>query len=158
MELQGDHHFAAPPEVVWQQLMDPTALRATIPGCEDLTEVGPDSYDMTVKVGISAIRGTYTGNVTMREPQAPSQYRLKAGGGGKGGNVVGDATIRLVPDGDGTVLTYVADVQARGPIARLGSRLVGSAAKMMAGRFFKALDQYIEQQPIEQQGTPAQES
>ena len=69
----------------------------------------------------------------------------------------GDATIRLVPDGDGTVLTYVADVQARGPIARLGSRLVGSAAKMMAGRFFKALDQHIEQQQTEQQETPVQE-
>lgn len=157
MQIQGDHHFAAPPDLVWQQLMDPDALRATIPGCEKFTTVGPDSYDMIVKVGISAIRGTYTGNVTMRDPQAPSQYRLKAGGGGKAGKVEGDATIRLVPDGDGTVLTYVADVQARGPIARLGSRLVGSAAKMMAGRFFKALDQHIEQQQTEQQGTPVQE-
>ena len=144
MELQGNHRFAAPPDVVWRELMDPVALRASIPGCEELTPVGPDSYDMTVKVGISAIRGTYSGNVTMQDPEMPTRYRLKAGGGGKGGNVEGDATISLAPDGDGTALTYVADVQARGPIARLGSRLVGSAAKMMAGRFFKALDEYIE--------------
>ena len=146
MELSGDHRFAAPPDVVWKQLMDPDALRATIPGCEDLSEVGPDSYDMTVKVGISAIRGTYSGNVTMREPEEPTRYRLRATGGGKGGNVTGDATISLAPDGDGTALTYVAEGQARGPIARLGSRLVGSAAKMMAGRFFKAMDGHIEAQ------------
>ena len=71
MQIQGDHHFAAPPDLVWQQLMDPDALRATIPGCEKFTTVGPDSYDMIVKVGISAIRGTYTGNVTMREIRNP---------------------------------------------------------------------------------------
>jgi len=153
MELQGEHRFAAPPEIVWQQLMDPEALRATIPGCEEFTAVGPDSYDMTVKVGISAIRGTYSGNVTMRDPQMSTQYQLKAGGGGKGGNVEGDATIRLAPDGEGTALTYVADVQARGPIARLGSRLVGSAAKMMAGRFFTALDQHIEKQHLAPQAS-----
>ena len=145
MQIKGEHRFAASRDVVWQQLMDPDALRATIPGCEEFTEVGPDAYDMTVKVGISAIRGTYSGNVTMRDPEPPERYRLKASGGGKGGVVEGDATITLAADGDGTALAYVADVRARGPIARLGSRLVGSAAKMMAGRFFRALDQHITQ-------------
>ena len=143
MELQGDHRFAAPPEKVWRNLMDPEALQQTIPGCENLSQAGIDSYDMTVKLGISAIRGTYAGNVTMSEADAPTSYRLNASGGGKGGNVEGDARITLTPDGDGTALHYRADVRARGPIARLGNRLIVSAAKMMAGRFFKAMDQHI---------------
>ena len=145
MEVHGEHRFAAPPDIVWLKLMDPDALRQTIPGCEELSQVGPDSYDMTVKLGISAIRGTYAGNVTMRDAEASSSYRLNATGGGKGGSVEGDAQITLTPDGDGTALRYVADVRARGPIARLGSRLVVSAAKMMAGRFFKAMDEHIQE-------------
>jgi carbon monoxide dehydrogenase subunit G len=143
VDLEGEYRFSAPREQVWAMLQDPEVLRAAIPGCEELTEVGPDSYDMTVKLGIAAIRGTYQGNVTMSEPKPMESYRLKASGSGKGGSVDGDATISLAEDGDGTLLTYAADVKARGAVARVGGRLVRSAAKMMAGRFFDAVSEQI---------------
>ncbi len=146
MELNGEYRFSAPRSVVWKMLMDPQALKAAIPGCQALDEVGPDSYDMTVKIGISAIRGTYSGNVTMSDPQPESTYQLVAQGSGRPGSVVGRATITLSEDGDETQLRYEADVKATGPIARLGSRLIGGAAKMMAGRFFKAMDEHIREQ------------
>ncbi len=67
MDLEGEYRFNAPREQVWAMLQDPEVLRAAIPGCEALNKVGPDSYDMTVKLGIAAIRGTYKGNVTMSD-------------------------------------------------------------------------------------------
>ncbi|MEE9277584.1 MAG: carbon monoxide dehydrogenase subunit G, partial [Dehalococcoidia bacterium] len=139
----GEHRFPAARSLVWEKLLDPETLRTSIPGCEDLKEVGPDSYDMTVTIGISAIRGTYSGNVTMADAEPEETYRLVAKGSGRAGSVNGSAQIRLADDGDGTLLTYEADLKATGPIARLGGRLVGSAAKMMVGRFFKAMDQHI---------------
>jgi hypothetical protein len=126
-------------------LHDPEVLRKAIPGCESLVEVAPGSYDMTVKLGIAAIRGVYQGNVTMSDAKPIESYQLMARGSGKGGSVDGAATLSLAEDGAGTLLTYQADVKARGAVARVGGRLVRSAAKMMAGRFFDAVDAQIAQ-------------
>ncbi|MEE9277215.1 MAG: SRPBCC domain-containing protein, partial [Dehalococcoidia bacterium] len=46
MEIRGEHRFPAARSLVWEKLLDPETLRTSIPGCEDLKEVGPDSYDM----------------------------------------------------------------------------------------------------------------
>jgi uncharacterized protein len=120
--------------------MDPEMLRIAIPGCEQLTATADAAYALRVKVGISAIRGTYDGSVRMSEAQPEHSYRLVASGAGMGGGAEGDAVITLVEDGDGTVVRYQADVKARGAIARLGSRLVAGAARMMAERFFESFE------------------
>ena len=68
MDISGEHRFAAPRTAVWQALLDPKALQASMPGCEKFEEVGPRSYDLTIKVGIAAIKGTYSGNVKVADP------------------------------------------------------------------------------------------
>jgi len=55
MEISGDHRFAAPREAVYRALLDPKALQASMPGCEKFVEVAPQSYDLTIRVGIAAI-------------------------------------------------------------------------------------------------------
>ena len=60
--------------------------------------------------------------------------------------MTGEATITLRDDGPDTLVSYAAEVRAQGVIARLGSRLLGGAAKMLAGRFFEALDEQLGRQ------------
>ncbi len=145
MEVKGEHRFGAPRSSVWKLLHDPVALERAIPGCQRFEEVGPNSYDVTVRVPIAAVRGTYQGNVTLSDPQPERAYRLLASGGGRPGRVTGEATITLRDDGPDTFVTYVAEVRAQGVIARLGSRLLGGAARMLAGRFFEAMDEQLEE-------------
>ena len=145
MEVKGEHRFGAPRSAVWTLLHDPVALQRAIPGCERFEEVGPDSYDVTVRVPIAAVRGTYQGNVTLSDVEPEHAYRLLASGGGRPGRVTGEATITLRDDGPDTLVTYVAEVRAQGVIARLGSRLLGGAARMLAGRFFEAMDERLEE-------------
>jgi carbon monoxide dehydrogenase subunit G len=104
MEISGEHRFAAPRQAVWQALLDPKALQASMPGCEKFQEVGEKSYDLTIKVGIAAIKGTYSGNVTVAEPLENESYRLLVHGSGKPGNVQGDAKLMLSDDGSGTLV------------------------------------------------------
>jgi carbon monoxide dehydrogenase subunit G len=144
MEISGEHRFAAPRQAVWQALLDPKALQASMPGCEKFQEVGEKSYDLTIKVGIAAIKGTYSGNVTVAEPLENESYRLLVHGSGKPGNVQGDAKLMLSDDGSGTLVKYLGDVKAQGAIARLGSRLLGGAAKLMIGQFMKAMEKQVE--------------
>ena len=146
MEISGEHRFQAPRTVVWEALLDPQALKASMPGCERLEPTGPETYDITIKVGIAAIKGTYSGNVKVTDRKPEDSYRLVVGGSGKPGSVQGDATMTLTDDGDGrTLVRYTGDVKAQGAIARLGSRLLGGAAKLMIGQFFKGMEKQVEQ-------------
>ena len=144
MEVSGEHRFSAPREAVWQALLDPEALQASMPGCEKFEEVGERSYDLTIRVGIAAIKGTYNGNVKVADPLERESYRLVVNGSGKPGSVQGDAKMVLSDDGAGTLVRYTGEVKAQGAIARLGSRLLGGTAKLMIGQFMKAMEKQVE--------------
>ena len=42
MDVSGTHTFAAPRERVWSVLLDPTALRASLPSTKEFRQVGDD--------------------------------------------------------------------------------------------------------------------
>ena len=65
-------------------------------------------------------------------------------GSGKPGSVQGDAKLVLSDDGAGTLVKYTGEVKAQGAIARLGSRLLAGAAKLMIGQFMKAMEKQVE--------------
>ena len=145
MEISGEHRFQPPRGVVWEALLDPAALQASMPGCERFEPTGPETYDITIKVGIAAIKGTYSGTVKVTDRNPQDSYRLVVGGSGKPGSVQGEATMVLSDDGTGTLVRYTGEVKAQGAIARLGSRLLAGTAKLMIGQFFKAMEKQVEQ-------------
>jgi carbon monoxide dehydrogenase subunit G len=144
LEISGDHQFKAPRELVWEALLDPAALQASMPGCEKFEAASPETYDITIKVGIASIKGTYRGTVKVTDVNAQDSYRLVVNGSGKPGSVQGDAVLSLSEADGGTLVTYKADVKAQGAIARMGSRLLGGAAKLMVGQFMKAMEKQVE--------------
>ena len=148
VEIAGEHRFPAPRDVVWEAMLDPAALQASMPGCERFVEVGPDSYDLTIKVGMAAIKGTYSGNVKLADVNPKDSYRLVVTGSGKPGSVQGEATMVLSEDGSGTLVRYTGEVKAQGAIARLGSRLLGGAAKLMIGQFFKGMEKQVQNRVV----------
>jgi carbon monoxide dehydrogenase subunit G len=143
MEISGEHRFNAPRATVWEAMLDPAALKQSMPGCERMVETGPDAYDITIKVGIAAIKGTYTGTVKVANQHPQDSYQLVVTGGGKPGSVQGEATMSLIAEGDGTLVRYTGDVKAQGAIARLGSRLLAGTAKLMIGQFMKGMEKQV---------------
>ena len=57
-EGQRIRHPERPARAVWAALNDPAVLVRTIPGCQQLEEVGPDAYRMTLTAGVASIKGT----------------------------------------------------------------------------------------------------
>lgn len=123
--------------------MDPTAIASCIPGCERLDPDGADRYKAVINIAMAAITGNYEGMVVISDKVEPSSYKLSVEGQGRPGFVKGDATITLreqpAESGGGTIVDVKGTVQTGGTIARLGQRLIGSAAKMMQDRFFACL-------------------
>ena len=139
MDITGSYNFPAPPERVWDVLMDPAVISSCIPGCDRFEPEGEDRYKVTLTVGLAAITGTYEGTVVIAEREPHSSYRLLVEGQGKPGFVKGDVVIALRTDGAGTAIDVRGTVQTGGPIARVGQRLIGSVSKMMQDRFFACL-------------------
>jgi|SRR5579863_3022521 len=138
MKLEGTYSIPAPREKVWRHLLNPETLARSLPGCEKL-EPNPDgSFSADLKVGIGPVRGTYHGRVEIVDPQPPESYRLKVEGKGAVGFVKGEGTLRLTEDGAGTVISYAGDAQVGGVIASVGQRLIESASRQIAGKFFEA--------------------
>jgi hypothetical protein len=144
MKITGSATLAADPQQVWDAFHDPAVLARCLPGCERLTEVGPDHYAMTVTAGVAAIKGTYDGEVSLRDPQHPGSFTMKASGAGAPGTVDADVVVRLSPSTTGgTDLTYDADASVGGVIGGVGQRMLAGVSKKMAGQFFTAVDQDI---------------
>jgi carbon monoxide dehydrogenase subunit G len=141
MKITGAVSLSAEPKQVWDAIHDPAVLARTLPGCESLTELGPNRYQMSITAGIAAVRGTYDGTVSLEDLEAPTSLRMRASGAGAPGTIEADVavTIEGCEDG-GTRVTYNADAEVGGPIGGVGQRMLSGVTKKMAGQFFAALD------------------
>jgi len=143
MKIDGSYTFNAPREKVWQTLLDPKIMAQCMPGCESMTEVAPDQYEATMKVGIASVKGSYKGKVAVKDKQEPSHYVLSGEGSGGPGFMRGDVVIDLAENNGQTVLKYSTDAQVGGIIASIGQRMINGVAKMMMEQFFKKMESFI---------------
>jgi carbon monoxide dehydrogenase subunit G len=141
MKITGAVSLSAEPKQVWDAIHDPAVLARTLPGCESLTGLGPNRYQMSITAGVAAVRGTYEGTVSLEDLEAPTSLRMRASGAGAPGTIEADVavTIEGCEDG-GTRVTYNADAEVGGPIGGVGQRMLSGVTKKMAGQFFAALD------------------
>ncbi|MCW2767392.1 MAG: carbon monoxide dehydrogenase subunit [Nocardioides sp.] len=137
MKIAGADTIPFPVARVWDALLDPQVLVATIPGCERLESTGENSYAMTVTAGVAAIKGTYAGSCSLSDLRAHESLVMKLQGAGAPGTV--DATVSVSFEdlgADGTRIAYEADAIVGGMVGGVGQRMLSSVSKRMAGEFF----------------------
>ena len=144
MKVTGSAVLHAPRERVWSALQDPAVLVRTIPGCQQLEQVGPDTYRATVMAGVASIKGTYSGDVRLTDQAEPDSFVLHASGAGAPGTVNADVRVTLADaDGGATRLDYAADAVVGGVIGGVRQRMIVGVAKKTAGEFFAAVDDVL---------------
>jgi carbon monoxide dehydrogenase subunit G len=124
---------------VFAALIDPQILRVVIPGCESLTETGPDEYAATLKIGAAGMKGTYNGKAAVRDKRQPDSLTLNFEGKGAPGFVRGAAAIVLSEEAQGTRIACDVDVVVGGLVAAVGSRLIEATARKLSEVFFGQL-------------------
>ena len=137
MDMTGEYRIEAPREVVWRGLNDPNVLKQCIPGCESIEKLSDTELTAKVALSIGPVKARFTGKVTLSDLDPPNGYKITGEGqGGVAGFGKGGATVTLTPDGNATILRYVATASVGGKIAQLGARLVDATAKKLADEFF----------------------
>jgi carbon monoxide dehydrogenase subunit G len=136
--LEERFEVAAPPEAVWEFLLDPTRLGPCIPGCTGAQAVDASTWrlSLTVKVGFLST----TQEVRLRIAEAEPPRRLVSEGRGEdprlGSQVDVRSTIELVPVGPGaTAVAYRSEIRVLGRLGSVGDAVMRAKARELAGQF-----------------------
>lgn len=143
--IEGEERIEAPMQKVWEALNDPDMLKACIPGCQSLEKKSDTELAATVVLKIGPIKATFAGEVTLNNLNPPYSYTIAGEGkGGVAGFAKGGADVKLSEDGANvTILKYEAKADVGGKIAQLGSRLITSTSKKLAGQFFSTFNEKV---------------
>ncbi len=156
MKIAGSNTVPFPVGKVWDALLDPQVLVATIPGCERLVATGENAYDMTVTAGVAAIKGTYQGSCTLSDLKEHDSLVMRLTGAGAPGTI--DATVQVQfsePEPGVTMIDYQADAVVGGMVGGVGQRMLTSVSRRMAGEFFGNVGKAIASPVVEPVETPA---
>lgn len=143
MKIEGSENLKSEVTLVWEALEGTEAYKACLPAITKLDEVSPNRREATIDLKLPAISGGFEGSIDVLERDEHQRIKLCIEGAGKPGVINGTAEIFLTLTEGGTKVTYIADVQVGGQIARLGQRMIGAAAKEMAAEFFGNMDHYL---------------
>lgn len=146
MNISGKQVFKdVSPESLWSALHNTDILQKVIPGCESMTSLAGDEYEVKLKLGIAAVKGEYVGKVRIEDVEENHHYILYANGSGAPGHIDMKMDCKLVNTDAGTALEWECNADVGGMIASVGSRVLGGIAKYLAGNFFKDLEKQIKE-------------
>jgi carbon monoxide dehydrogenase subunit G len=142
VKLEGDYLFEAKIKDVWEAILDPEVLAATMPGCEKLDLVD-GAYVGKLKVKVGPVQGKFDGKVTLEDVKELEGYTVLVDGKGPAGFVKATAHVKLSEADGGTRIDYDADAKVGGKIASVGQRLVEASAKAVIGQSLEGLHENI---------------
>lgn len=146
MEIRGETTFKAAQEKVWEALLDPEILAQCIPGCKELREIGDDTYEVSLKVGVGAVSGSFEGKLRIDDKVPPTRYSMVFEGSGRQGFAKGAGEAQLRSENGVTVVAYSSEVEIGGLIASVGQRVLEGVSKFMVGQMFTKLRGFVEQE------------
>lgn len=144
MEMTGEQLIALPQAATWDALNDPEVLKDCIPGCETITRVADNQYDVLMTAKVGPVSAKFKGKMTVTDADPPRAYTLRfEGQGGVAGFAKGEASVSLSPEGPGTRLAYTAKAMVGGKLAQVGARLIDGVAKQLAQKFFESFNKRV---------------
>ena len=139
MEMTGEQLIPLPQAATWAALNDPAVLKDCIPGCESITRLSGNEYEVVLTAKVGPVSAKFKGKMTVSNADPPNSYTLAfEGQGGVAGFAKGEANVALTPEGGDTRLAYSAKATVGGKLAQVGARLIDGVAKQLAGKFFEA--------------------
>lgn len=146
MNLQhtGEEKIPAGLDTVWAFVTDPDKVGHCFPDVVSVTVHDATHVDAVVKVGVGPVRGKFTLKVELLPSPSKRHIDMKISGGGFGSAVDLTSGADLVDAGDGTtLLKWSGQVEARGPVAAVGGRVLDAQAQKLIAQAFGNVRQQL---------------
>jgi len=138
----------APPEKVWDFVMDVPAVAECVPGVESVDQTGDDEYAGALKVRVGPIGVRLEGKVTVVERNAEerrAQMNVEAVDRRIRGAVNAKSTMQLLPLDDGTTeLSVHTDASILGKLGEFGQAIMRRKADQIMKEFADNMSKRIE--------------
>ena len=143
MKLSGSYQIKLEKQKVWEALNNPEILKKAIPGCEEFIKKSSTEFTATAKNKIGPFNASFTGDIELKDIDAPNSYKISGSGNSLVGFASGEANVKLEDINGETNLIYTVEANVGGKIAQVGSRLIDMTAKKMADVFFGKFSELI---------------
>ena len=143
MKLSGSYQIKLEKQKVWEALNNPEILKQAIPGCEEFIKKSDTEFTATAKNKIGPFNASFTGDIELKDIDAPNSYKITGSGNSPVGFASGEASVKLEEKEGTTELIYSVEANVGGKIAQVGSRLIDMTAKKMADIFFGKFSEII---------------
>ena len=148
MKLSGSYQINLEKQKVWEALNDAEILKKSIPGCEKFIKNSDTEFTAKATNKIGPFNASFTGDIQLKEINAPNSYIIEGSGNSTVGFASGEAKVKLEDSNGGTKLSYEVEANVGGKIAQIGSRLIDMAAKKMADIFFGKFSELLSSRNI----------
>ena len=95
MKLSGSYQINLKKQKVWESLNDPEILKEAIPGCEDFIKNSDTEFTATATNKIGPFNASFTGDIQLKDINAPNSYVIEGSGNSPVGFASGSAKINL---------------------------------------------------------------
>ena len=143
MKLSGSYQIKLEKQKVWEALNNPEILKQAIPGCEEFIKKSDTEFTATAKNKIGPFNASFTGDIELKDIDAPNSYKITGSGNSPVGFASGEASVKLEEKEGTTELIYSVEANVGGKIAQVGSRLIDMTAKKMSDVFFGKFSEII---------------
>jgi carbon monoxide dehydrogenase subunit G len=145
MQLKGTHTLPAAREQLWQHLMDPDFLARVTPGVTRLERTGDDTYEAIADIKMGPVKGSFSGDLSIRDKQEPASFVLEVTQKSKIGNVSATIDLNLQDaEGQSTVMSFDGKAKMSGLLARMGQRVLSGVASTLTKQFFASLEEELQ--------------
>ncbi len=82
MDFRDERLISAPPQKVWEYLLDPEILKECVPGCENFTGNITDGFEAIIVQKIGPVKAKFKGLIFLSDLDAPNSVRISGNGDG----------------------------------------------------------------------------
>ena len=148
MKLSGSYQINLEKQKVWEALNDAEILKKSIPGCKKFIKNSDTEFAATATNKIGPFNASFTGDIQLKEINAPDSYIIEGSGNSPVGFASGKAKVKLEDAEGGTKLSYEVEANVGGKIVQVGSRLIEMTAKKVADIFFGKFSELISSESV----------
>jgi uncharacterized protein len=156
VEIQNSFPVKAPPDRVYEFLLDVNNVVSCVPGAELSEVVDPDTFKGKVRIKVGPVTVSYNGTARITARDAGTRTATLEAEGREttgSGSAQASTVMSVAADGDGSTVTLATDFTVVGRVAQFGRGIMEDVSRHLVGQAAECIQSKLEAPPAGE--TPA---